>query len=198
MNQTQKKKGKWFHKMADKEKEKQENKTEPAQEETKEASPAEESAKEKQEQKGEELKLLEAENKELKDSLLRQRAEFDNFKKRTAREKDDIYSIAKADCVETILGVIDNFERALETECSDENFKKGVEMIFSQFTAVLTKLGVEEIEAMGKTFDPNLHNAVNQIQDDQYGENEVCQVFQKGYKLGDKVIRHAMVVVANP
>ncbi|MGI5957976.1 MAG: nucleotide exchange factor GrpE [Massiliimalia sp.] len=190
MKQTKKKKGKWFQKMADTEKNTQNPEVS---EETAETVAQEESCANAQQ-----LKELEAENKELKDKVLRQMAEFDNFKKRTAREKDDIYNIAKMDCVETVLGVIDNFERALQTECSDENFKKGVEMIFGQFTGALQKLGVEEIEALGKTFDPNLHNAVNQVQDDQYGENEVCQVFQKGYKLGDKVIRHAMVVVANP
>lgn len=146
----------------------------------------------------EENDKLKAENEELKNKVLRQMAEFDNFKKRTAKEKDEIYTFAKSNCVETILGVIDNFERALSTECADETFKKGVEMIFNQFKDTLTKLGVEEIEALNQPFNPELHNAVNQVEDENFGENTVCQVFQKGYKIGDKVIRHSMVVVANP
>lgn len=145
-----------------------------------------------------EVETLKAENEELKNKLLRQMAEFDNYKKRTAKEKDELYNYAKANCVETILGVADNFERALQTECSDETFKQGVEMIFNQFNEMLRKLGVEEIEALGKPFNPEIHNAVNQVEDENFGENTVCQVFQKGYKLGDKVIRHSMVVVANP
>lgn len=145
-----------------------------------------------------ELTKLKEENEDLKNKVLRQMAEFDNFKKRTAKEKDELFTYAKTSCVEQILGVIDNFERALETECSDETFKKGVEMIFSQFKDTLTKLGVEEIEALNTPFNPELHNAVNQIEDENFGENTVCQVFQKGYKIGDKVIRHSMVVVANP
>lgn len=138
------------------------------------------------------------ENEELKNKVLRQMAEFDNFKKRTAKEKDEIFTYAKTSCVEQILGVIDNFERALDTECSDETFKKGVEMIFNQFKDTLSKLGVEEISALNEPFNPELHNAVNQIEDENFGENTVCQVFQKGYKIGDKVVRHSMVVVANP
>lgn len=154
--------------------------------------------KKKKEKEDAELNQLKAENEELKNKVLRQMAEFDNYKKRTAREKDDLYNFAKANCVEAVLGVVDNFERALQTECSDETFKQGVEMIFNQFNEVLKKLGVEEIEALGKPFDPEIHNAVNQMEDENFGENTVCQVFQKGYRLGDKVIRHAMVVVANP
>lgn len=151
-----------------------------------------------QPQENEEIKKLKDENEELKNKVLRQMAEFDNYKKRTTKEKDELYTYAKTNCVEQILGVIDNFERALDTECSDETFKKGVEMIFNQFKDTLTKLGVEEIEAMNTTFNPELHNAVNQVEDENFGENTVCQVFQKGYKIGDKVIRHSMVVVANP
>lgn len=149
-------------------------------------------------QENEEMKKLKEENEELKNKVLRQMAEFDNFKKRTAKEKDELYTYAKTNCVEQILGVIDNFERALETECSDETFKKGVEMIFNQFKDTLSKLGVEEIEALNAPFNPELHNAVNQVEDENFGANTVCQVFQKGYKIGDKVIRHSMVVVANP
>lgn len=189
-------KGKWFHKMAEKEKNQQEEfeQDEIVTEETGEVSTEEADAQ----KEAADPETLKAENEELKDQLLRKMAEFDNFKKRTLREKDELYNFAKANCVETILGVIDNFERALQTECSDENFKKGVEMIFQQFLNTLEKLGVEEIEALNQPFNPEYHNAVNQIEDENFEENTVCQVFQKGYKIGDKVVRHAMVVVANP
>jgi molecular chaperone GrpE len=192
-------KGKWFSKMAEKvKKTKQETAEETAEtvKDSKAAAPEEKAAPEAELQE-EELNNLKAENEELKNKLLRQMAEFDNYKKRTAKEKDELYQYAKADCVEAILGVIDNFERALDTQCSDENFKKGVEMIFTQFQNTLEKLGVEEIKALGEPFDPQVHNAVSQVEDENFGENIVSQVFQKGYKLGDKVIRHAMVVVAN-
>lgn len=153
---------------------------------------------ESQEDLARKIEALEKEKEELQNKNLRQMAEFDNFKKRTQREKDELYNYAKADCVEMILGVLDNFERALETQCSDETFKQGIEMIFNQMNECLGRLGVEEIPAQGETFDPDLHNAVNQVEDDAYGENTVCQVFQKGYRIGDRVIRHSMVVVANP
>lgn len=160
----------------------------------------EQTAKELEEEtlKNDEIENIKKENEELKNKFLRQVAEFDNYKKRTAKEKEELYTFAKTDCVEQVLGVIDNFERALENKCTDETFKKGVEMIFIQFKETLTKLGVQEIEALNKPFDPELHNAVNQIEDENFGENTVCQVFQKGYKIGNKVVRHSMVVVANP
>lgn len=135
---------------------------------------------------------------ELTDRLKRSMAEFDNFRKRTAREKEELAAHVKAGCAEPIISLIDNFERALSCPCSDTEFYKGIQMLSTQFSDMLKNLGIEEIEALGKPFDPNLHNAVNQVQDDQYPENTVCQVFQKGYKMGDKVVRHAMVVVANP
>ncbi len=133
-----------------------------------------------------------------KDRYLRLLAEFDNFRKRSIQEKDAAAANAAAKAALEIISVIDNFERAMDAECSDENYKKGVEMIYNQFTDVIKKLGVEEIDALGKPFDPNLHNAVSHTEDESFGENTVCQVYQKGYKLGDKVIRCAMVVVANP
>ena len=101
-------------------------------------------------------------------------------------------------CITEFLPVMDNFERALACETQDTEYQKGIEMIYTQLTEMLKKLGVSEIEAEGKPFDPILHNAVSQKEDNNFGENVVCQVFQKGYQLGDKVIRHAMVVVANP
>lgn len=133
-----------------------------------------------------------------KDKYLRLLAEYDNFRKRSITEKDGAAANATAKAALEVIAVIDNFERAMDAECSDENYKKGVEMIYGQFTEVIKKLGVEEIEAIGQEFDPNLHNAVSRIEDENFGENTVCQVYQKGYKLGDKVIRCAMVVVANP
>lgn len=133
-----------------------------------------------------------------KDKYLRLLAEYDNFRKRSLKEKLDASAEATARAAVEVISVIDNFERAMAAECSDENYKKGVEMIYGQFAEVIKKLGVEEIDALGKEFNPNLHNAVSQIEDESLGENTVSQVYQKGYKLGDRVIRCAMVVVANP
>lgn len=133
-----------------------------------------------------------------KDKYLRLLAEYDNFRKRSVKERLDASADATAKAALEVISVIDNFERAMAAECSDEGYKKGVEMIYGQFTEVIKKLGVEEIDALGKEFDPNLHNAVSQVEDENFGENTVSQVYQKGYKLGDKVIRCAMVVVANP
>lgn len=135
---------------------------------------------------------------DMQNQLLRQRAEFDNYRKRTVKEKEDLTAYVKSSCAEPLIQLLDNFERALQCECTDDNFKKGIDMLFEQFKGSLASLGIEEIDCVGKVFDPNFHNAVNQIQDENFGENTVCQVFQKGYKLGEKVVRHAMVVVANP
>lgn len=145
-----------------------------------------------------EVEQLKAELANMNENYLRQVAEFDNFRKRTAKEKQDTYSYALMKCITEFLPIMDNFERALACETQDTEYKKGVEMIYTQLTEMLKKLGISEIEAEGKPFDPALHNAVSQKEDDSFGENIVCQVFQKGYQLGDKVIRHAMVVVANP
>ena len=145
-----------------------------------------------------EVEQLKAELANMNENYLRQVAEFDNFRKRTAKETLDTYSYALMKCITEFLPIMDNFERALACETQDTEYKKGVEMIYTQLTEMLKKLGVSEIEAEGKPFDPALHNAVSQKEDDSFGENIVCQVFQKGYQLGDKVIRHAMVVVANP
>lgn len=133
-----------------------------------------------------------------KDKCLRLMAEYDNFRKRSAKEKLDSYSDATSKTIADILPIYDNFERALQSETSDENFKKGIEMIFNQFSETLKKLGIEVINPVGEEFDPNIAQAINQVEDESLGENTVAQVFQKGYKIGDKVIRYAMVVVANP
>ena len=132
-----------------------------------------------------------------KDQFLRLAAEYDNYRKRTAKEKESLWTDAKADTVQAFLPVYDNLERALKQETADEAYKKGVEMIMSQLKEVFAKLGVTEIEAEGKPFDPNLHNAVMHIEDENLGENTVAQVFQAGFMLGEKVIRFAMVQVAN-
>lgn len=150
-------------------------------------------------QKQESVEDLNRKLAEMKDAQLRSRAEFDNFRKRTQKEKQELYQSAMADCVLEFLPVLDNLERAMQAPCAEQDtFKSGVEMTLNQFKEALAKLGVEEIEAQGKEFDPNSHNAVQTIEDQELGENVVCQVFQKGYAMGEKVLRHAMVVVANP
>lgn len=132
-----------------------------------------------------------------KDQFLRLAAEYDNYRKRTAKEKEGLWADAKADTVQAFLPVYDNLERAMKQETADEAYKKGVEMTMNQLKEVFAKLGVTEIEAEGKPFDPNLHNAVMHIEDENLGENTVAQVFQAGFMLGEKVIRFAMVQVAN-
>jgi molecular chaperone GrpE len=107
------------------------------------------------------------------------------------------YGDATAKTISEILPIIDNFERAIEVPCSDENYQKGIEMIFSQLMDIIKKIGVQEIESLNKPFDPNLHNAIKQVENEELESNIVCDVFQKGYKLGDRVIRHAMVSVNN-
>ena len=141
---------------------------------------------------------LKAELADSKDKYLRLLAEYDNFRKRSAKERLELSASVKGDTIVEILPVLDNFERALNTETQDEAYKQGIEMIFKLFGDSLTKLGVEVIDPVGETFDPNIASAVNQIEDPDLGENVVAQVFQKGYRIGDKVIRYAMVVVANP
>ena len=149
----------------------------------------------------EELKAKLKEEKEKSDEyyehLKCNMAEFDNFKKRIAKEKDMMYATISADIISELLPALDNFEKALNSETADESFKNGMSMIYGQLIDVLTKLGVEEIDALNKTFDPNFHEAVMHVEDENYGEKEITEVFRKGYKMGDKIIRHAMVKVAN-
>ncbi|XOQ48017.1 MAG: nucleotide exchange factor GrpE [Eubacteriales bacterium] len=146
----------------------------------------------------EELAKAQEELKKQKEILLRTAAEYDNYRKRTEREKAAVYTDATAAAVTEFLGVADNLERALEQkECSVEDLRKGVEMVQTQLMKALSKLGVEPMGKAGETFDPDLHNAVSHIEDENAGENTITQVFLKGYKIGDKVIRHAMVQVAN-
>ena len=140
---------------------------------------------------------LEAQLAAANDRYLRLCAEYDNFRRRSLKERDSLYGDIKADTVQKFLPVYDNLERALKQGTEDEAYRKGVELIMSQFEQTLEKLGVTPIESLGRTFDPALHNAVMHIDDEQKGENEIVEVFQQGFKLGDKVIRFAMVKVAN-
>ena len=145
----------------------------------------------------EKIEALEKEQAALNDRYLRLCAEYDNFRKRSQKEKDALYGDVKANAVSAFLPVYDNLERALKQGTEDEAYRKGVEMIMTQFCTTLEKLGVTPIECQGEKFDPALHNAVMHVEDEEKGENEIVEVFQKGFKLGDKVIRFAMVKVAN-
>lgn len=135
--------------------------------------------------------------KDKEDQFLRLAAEYDNFRRRSQKEKESVWTDAKADTALAFLPVYDNLERAVKLECSDAAYRKGVEMTMAGLKETLTKLGIEEIAALGETFDPNMHNAVMHIDDENAGENTIVEVFQAGFKAGDKVIRYAMVKVAN-
>lgn len=139
----------------------------------------------------------EAELKAEKERFLRLLAEYDNYRKRSARERESIYADIRSDTVIKFLPVYDNLVRALEQSTEDEAYRKGVEMIMAQFKEILTAFGVTEIDALGKKFDPKLHEAVFHEGDETRGEGEIVQEFRKGFKMGDKVIRFAMVKVAN-
>lgn len=134
---------------------------------------------------------------ELKDRHTRLIAEFDNLKKRSAKEREGLYSSIMSDIITSFLPVIDNLEKAVESSTKDEEYKKGVELVLKQFKDVLEANGVKAIEAVGKPFDPSLHDAVSMIQDENLGEKIVATEYRKGYMIGSKVIRHSMVVVAN-
>ena len=131
------------------------------------------------------------------DSYLRLAADYDNFRKRTLKEKEQSYGNGKADAVEKLLPVYDNLERALNQPCADEAYKKGVEMTMTELNNIFTALGVESFGTVGDEFDPNLHNAIMHNEDESLGENVISLVFQKGFRLGEKIIRFAMVQVAN-
>lgn len=133
----------------------------------------------------------------LNDKYLRICAEYDNFRRRSQKEKEALYGDVKADTLLKFLPVYDNLVRALSAATEDEAYKKGVEMIMTQFNTTMEKLGVTKIDSLGEKFDPAFHNAVMHVDDEEKGENEIVEVFQEGFKLGDKVIRFAMVKVAN-
>ena len=138
-----------------------------------------------------------AEYAALNDKYLRLCAEYDNFRKRSQKEKDSLYADIKAETLKKFLPVYDNLVRALDQSTEDEAYRRGVDMIMTQFNTTMEKLGVTEIESLGQKFDPAFHNAVMHVEDAEKGENEIVEVFQKGFLMGDKVIRFAMVKVAN-
>ena len=144
-----------------------------------------------------ELELKQEELDDVTDRYKRVLAEFENYKKRSNKEREALYSSILGEVVESMLPVVDNLENAAKVETEDENYKKGVEMVLKQFKDVLQSKGVEEIKTVGETFDPELHEAVSSIQNKDLGEKEIAEEYRKGYKIGNKVIRHSMVVVAN-
>lgn len=146
----------------------------------------------------EQMELAAKQLESVKDQFVRLSAEYENYRKRTAKEKDGLYQDAQAATVREFLSVYDNLERAVAAEGGDDSpHKKGLEMIFHQYQEILKKLGVSEIEAQGAVFDPEMMNAVMHVEDENLGENVVAQVFQAGFRMGDRVIRHAIVQVAN-
>lgn len=169
------------------------------------AKPEAEATKQPEEKKHEDAKQQEASEFEKAqqalaqehDSYLRLAAEYDNYRKRSQKEKDNLYTEIRSETVEKFLPVYDNLERALAQETQDAAFKKGVEMTMTELVKILNGLGVEIFGQVGDSFDPNLHNAVMHTENEELGENVVAQVFQKGFKIGEKVVRFAMVQVAN-
>ena len=152
----------------------------------------------KKDKSADELEKLKKELADEKDKYLRLAAEYDNYRKRSQKERENIYADVRSDTVEKVLPVYDNLERALKQATTDEAYSKGVEMIMSQFKEIMANAGVSEIDAAaGTAFDPNIHNAVMHVEDDTLGESVVVEEFQKGFKLGDKVLRCSVVKVAN-
>ena len=176
-----------------------EEKTEEAPDETikEEEAKTPEAEEKPAEEKKEEAKPKTDELAAEKDKYLRLCAEYDNFSKRSKKEKEAIYSDVRANTLSSFLPVYDNLVRALNQPTEDEAYKKGVEMIMAQFKATMEKLGVTEMDCLGQKFDPAFHNAVMHVDDEEKGENEIVEVFQQGFMLGDKVVRFAMVKVAN-
>ena len=164
------------------------------------ATVAEESPKETEQQEQtpeEKIAELEKQVEELKRQQLYKVAEFDNFRKRSRKEREDLYTTIRAETVAKFLPVFDDLERALHNETVDEAYKKGVELTMTELRKIMTGLGVEEFGEVGDTFDPNAHNAVMHVEDESLGENTLAQIFQKGFRIGEKVIRFAVVKVAN-
>ncbi len=138
-----------------------------------------------------------SEYEELNDRYKRLLAEFENYKKRSQKEKDGIYGMITGDVVATMLPIMDNLEKAATAKTEDTQYQEGVNLVARQFQEALKRLGLEEIETVGKRFDPEFHEAVSHIQDETKGEQEIVQEYRKGYKIGNKVVRHSMVIVAN-
>lgn len=156
-----------------------------------------EKTEKKEEKKKNKEMVPKEEYDELDDRYKRILAEFENFKKRSGKERERLYNSILSDVVEVILPVLDNLENAAKVETKDEEYKKGVELVLKQFRDVLSSKGIEEIKTVGETFDPELHEAVSSIKDENLGVQEIAQEYRKGYKIGNRVIRHSMVVVAN-
>ncbi len=164
---------------------------------TEETSVEPEKKEKKKSKKDSEIEALKAELESKNDLLIRTAAEFDNFKKRTERERASVAEYAKAGIIKQILPILDNIDRANAADKKSEDYLKGIELIIKQFEALSGNLGIEEVAKVGDAFDPNFHEAVMHIEDENLGENVIAEVLQKGYKLGDTVIRAAMVKVAN-
>lgn len=145
----------------------------------------------------EELNKLKEEYDELDDRYKRMFAEFENYKKRSQKEKEGIYGMITGDVVASMLPVMDNLQKAAEAKSEDVGYQEGVKLVYRQFAEALKSLGLEEIETVGKRFDPEFHEAVSHIEDNTKGEQEIVQEYRKGYKIGNKVVRHSMVIVAN-
>lgn len=152
---------------------------------------------EKLNQKSEEIIELKKQLDEKEDRLKRLMAEFDNFKKRSTKEREHLYNTLISDIIKNLLPVLDNLEKAATAETNDEGYKQGIELVLKQFKEVLKANGVQEIETIGTTFDPEMHEAVSSVVDENLGEKEIKEEFRAGYKIGSKVIRHSMVSVAN-
>lgn len=178
---------------------KMEKKNEDELQEDKKAEHVEENIEQNNKEKelNEQISKLKDELADVKDRHTRLIAEFDNLKKRSAKEREGLYNSIMADIISSLLPILDNLEKAVEAQTQDEEYKKGIELVLKQFKDVLEANGVKEIEAEGKPFDPELHEAVSTIQDENLGEKIVAKEYRKGYTIGSKVIRHSMVVVAN-
>ena len=157
-----------------------------------------EKTEKKEEKKKNKEMVPKEEYDELDDRYKRILAEFENFKKRSGKEREGLYNSILSDVVEVILPVLDNLENAAKVETKDEEYKKGVELVLKQFRDVLSSKGIEEIKTVGETFDPELHEAVSSIQDENLGVQEIAQEYRKGYKIGNRVIRHSMVAMSRP
>lgn len=144
------------------------------------------------------IKELEKELETFKDLNLRLKAEFDNFKKRTAKEKISIYDVVKVDCVTPFLEILDSLERAIGLVVEKNEFSEGINLVINKFYDVLKKVGVVEIKSLGEEFNPKLHEAIKVVEDEKFEKNTICEVLQKGFMLNEAVLRHALVVVANP
>ncbi len=160
--------------------------------------------KEPQTEEEREIQILKQKNEEQRkdleeyeDRIKRMMAEFENFKKRSDKERNGLYNSVMGDVITALLPVIDNLEKAVEAQTTDEQYKNGVEMCLKQFKEVLEKNGVTEIKSVGETFDPSLHEAVSLVTDDRLGEKVIKEEYRKGYMIGDKVLRHSLVIVAN-